>query len=184
MRPPLLSVHAIVFSPTRTSPAQRTPTRRLADRRLFFAETFRTFRRDCLHQLPMVEQAMGKQAQALLQQLDATCRSVDDLTAATEEAFLSHSDSEIIISFPGLSVMSGARVLAEVGDDRERFANPRALKAYAGAAPATRASGRSHVVVARAVKNQRLASAGYMWAFRSPTLTRTPRALRRPTRQR
>lgn len=39
------------------------------------------------------------------------------------------------------------------------------MKAYAGAAPVTRASGRSHVVVARTVKNQRLASAGYMWAF-------------------
>jgi transposase len=61
--------------------------------------------------------------------------------------------------------MSGARVLAEVGDDRERFADARALKAYARAAPVTRASGRSRVVVARAVKNQRLASVGYMWAF-------------------
>ncbi|MGV9687902.1 IS110 family transposase [Streptomyces sp. NPDC003444] len=123
------------------------------------------FRRECLHQLSQVEQVMGKQAQALIQQLDATCRSVDDLATATEEAFLSHPDSEIIISFPGLSVTSGARVLAEVGDDRERFADARALKAYAGAAPVTRASGRSRVVVARAVKNQRLASAGYMWAF-------------------
>ncbi|MFI6663114.1 hypothetical protein ACIBL8_47435 [Streptomyces sp. NPDC050523] len=34
----------------------------------------------------------------------------------------------------------------------------------AGAAPVTRASGRSHVVVARTVRNRRLA-AGYMWAF-------------------
>ncbi|MBB4784246.1 IS110 family transposase [Streptomyces rapamycinicus] len=123
------------------------------------------FRREYLHQLPQVEQAMGKQTQALTQQLDAACRSVDDLTAATEEAFSAHPDAEIITSFPGLSVMSGARVLAEVGDDRARFADARALKAYAGAAPVTRASGRSHVVVARTVKNQRLASVGYMWAF-------------------
>jgi hypothetical protein len=93
------------------------------------------------------------------------------LATATEEAFLAHPDAEIITSFPGLSVTSGARVLAEVGDDRERFADARALKAYAGAAPVTRASGRSRVVVARAVKKQRLAPAGYMWAFaplRSP----------------
>lgn len=62
-------------------------------------------------------------------------------------------------------MLSGARVLAEIGDDRERFADAGAMKAYAGAAPVTRASGRSHVVVARTVKNQRLASAGYMWAF-------------------
>ncbi|MFE4923698.1 transposase [Streptomyces sp. NPDC056661] len=46
-----------------------------------------------------------------------------------------------------------------------RFADARAMKAYAGAAPVTQASGRSRVVVARSVKNQRLASAGYMWAF-------------------
>ncbi|MGW6946680.1 IS110 family transposase [Streptomyces xanthophaeus] len=123
------------------------------------------FRRDCLHHLPKVEQAMGRQTQALVQQLDATCRSVDDLATAVEEAFLTHPDSEIITSFPGLSVTSGARVLAEIGDDRERFADARALKAYPGAAPVPRASGRSRVVVARAVKNQRLASAGYMWAF-------------------
>ena len=88
-----------------------------------------------------------------------------DLATAAEEAFLAHPDSEIITSFPGLSVTSGARVLAEIGDDRDRFDDARALKAYAGAAPVTRASGRSRVVVARAVKNQRLASVGYMWAF-------------------
>jgi transposase len=108
---------------------------------------------------------MGKQTQALVQQLDAACRSVDDLALATEEAFFTRPDAAIITSFPGLSVMSGARVLAEVGDDRERFADARALKAYAGAAPVTRSSGRSHVVVARAVKNQRLASVDYMSAF-------------------
>ncbi|GGV56775.1 hypothetical protein GCM10010245_89790 [Streptomyces spectabilis] len=48
------------------------------------------------------------------------------------------------------------------------------MKAYAGAAPVTRASGRSHVVVARTVKNQRLASAGHMWAF-AALRTQAPR---------
>ena len=36
-------------------------------------------------------------------------------------------------------------MLAEVGDDRPRFADARALKAYAGAAPVTRASGRRRI---------------------------------------
>ncbi|WP_459185591.1 transposase, partial [Streptomyces sp.] len=36
--------------------------------------------------------------------------------------------------------LTGARVLAEIGDDRSRFADAKALKAYAGAAPVTRAS--------------------------------------------
>ncbi|WP_443111388.1 transposase [Amycolatopsis sp. A1MSW2902] len=123
------------------------------------------FRADHLRQLPQVENAMGRQAAALIQQLDAACRSVAELAAATEEVFLTHPDAEIITSFPGLSTSSGARVLAEIGDDRSRFADAKALKAYAGSAPVTRASGRSHVVVARTVKNQRLAATGYMWSF-------------------
>lgn len=133
------------------------------------------FRADSLRQLPKVELALGHKAAALIQQLDAACNSVAQLTAATEEAFLAHPDAGVITSFPGLSVLSGARVLAEIGDDRERFADARAVKAYAGAAPVTRASGRSHVVVARAVKNQRLAAAGYMWAF-AALRTEAPRA--------
>lgn len=139
-------------------------------------ERLRTvFRAEYLRQLPQVEQALGHQAVALIRQVDAACLSVSQLAAATEEAFLAHPDADIITSFPGLSVLSGARVLAEIGDDRERFADARAMKAYAGAAPVTRASGRSHVVVARTVKNQRLASAGHMWAF-AALRTQAPRA--------
>jgi transposase len=70
-----------------------------------------------------------------------------------------------ITSFPGLGALSGARVLAEIGDDRSRFADARGLKAYAGSAPITSASGKSVAVLARQVKNQRLAAVGYMWAF-------------------
>ncbi|UQA32334.1 IS110 family transposase [Streptomyces cavourensis] len=139
-------------------------------------ERLRTiFRAESLQQLPQVERALGQQAVALIRQVDAACVSVAQLAVATEETFLVHRDAEIITSFPGLSVLSGARVLAEIGDDRERFTNARAMKAYAGAAPVTRASGRSHVVVARTVKNQRLASAGHMWAF-AALRTQAPRA--------
>jgi transposase len=80
------------------------------------------FRSEQLRQLPMVEQAMGHQTAALLQQLDAACASCNDLAQATENAFLSHPDADIITSLPGLSVLSGARVLAELGDDPTRFA--------------------------------------------------------------
>ncbi|MDN3029599.1 transposase [Streptomyces sp. S.PB5] len=38
--------------------------------------------------------------------------------------------------------MSGARALAETGDDRTRITDAKALQAYAGAAPVTRAPGR------------------------------------------
>jgi transposase len=64
-----------------------------------------------------------------------------------------------------LGPLTGARVLAEIGDDRSRFTHARSLKAYAGSAPVTRASGKSLSVTHRRVKNQRLAAVGYLWAF-------------------
>ncbi len=43
------------------------------------------------------------------------------------------------------------------------------MKAYAGSAPITRASGRSLSVTRRRVKNNRLAAAGFVWAFVAAT---------------
>jgi transposase len=129
-----------------------------------------------MRQLPQVEQAMGRQTIALLRQLDAACTSADDLTTAAVESFEAHPDAEIITSFPGLGSLTGARVLAEIGDDRSRFTDAKGLKAFAGAAPVTRASGRSLAVTARRVKNQRLASVGYVWAFASLTASPGARA--------
>ncbi|WP_428846815.1 transposase [Nocardia terpenica] len=67
--------------------------------------------------------------------------------------------------FPGPADLTGARILAEIGDDRSRFATDRALKAYAGSAPVTRASGKTISITHRRVKNDRLAAAGWVWAF-------------------
>lgn len=54
--------------------------------------------------------------------------------------------------------MLAARILAEVGDDPNRFETVRGVRAFAGTAP-TRASGRSRYVKARKVRNKRLADA-------------------------
>jgi transposase len=102
---------------------------------------------------------MGKHALALLAALDTACADVDDLGQASAELFQTHPDYAIITSFPGLADSTGARVLAEIGDDRARFSDARALKAYAGSAPITRASGRSISVTHRHIKNNRLANA-------------------------
>ncbi|MFG2857353.1 IS110 family transposase [Streptomyces mirabilis] len=118
-----------------------------------------------MRQLPKVEQAMGHQTLALLRQLETACTSADDLTAAAVTSFDTHPDAEIITSLPGLGSLTGARVLAEIGDDRSRFTDAKGLKAFAGAAPVTRASGKSLAVMASRVKNQRLAAVGYVWAF-------------------
>jgi transposase len=134
------------------------------------------FRAEQMRQLPLVEQAMGRQALALLRQLDAACAAARDLEQAATESFNQHPDAGIITSFPGLGPLTGARVLAETGDDRSRFQDAKGLKAYAGAAPITRASGKSRSVTHRRVKNNRLAAAGYTWAFSALTASPGARA--------
>jgi len=129
-----------------------------------------------MRQLPLVEQAMGRQSRALLRQLDAACQNADDLEGAAIESFSQHPDAGIITSFPGIGALTGARVLAEIGDDRSRFNDARGLKAYAGAAPITRASGKTRSVTRRHVKNNRLAAAGYIWAFSALTASPGARA--------
>jgi len=118
-----------------------------------------------MRQLPAVEEAMGLQLRGLIRQLDAVCVTLAELEAAVEEAFAAHPDAPVVASFPGLGTQLAARMLAEIGDDKTRFADSRALKAFAGAAPVTRASGKSRYVHARRAKNDRLAAAGYLWAL-------------------
>lgn len=134
------------------------------------------FRTERMRQLPLVEQAFGRQALALLRTLEATCVNTDELEQATVEAFAAHPDAPILTSFPGLGTLTAARALAEIGDDRTRFRDAKALKAYAGAAPVTRASGKSHHVMHRKIKNQRLAAVGYVWSFAALTASPGARA--------
>ena len=135
-----------------------------------------TFRAGQMRQLPLVEAAMGRQALALLGQLDAACAAAADLEHAVTESFNLHPDAGIITSFPGLGALTGARVLAEIGDDRSRFSDAKGLKAYAGAAPITRASGKTRSVTRRRVKNNRLNAVGYIWAFSALTASPGARA--------
>jgi transposase len=123
------------------------------------------FRADYAHHPGTVEDALGRQLLALLKQLDAACAAAEDLAEAVEASFHDHPDAEILLSFPGLGVQLAARVLAEIGDDRTRFADARGLKAYAGSAPITRASGKKQFVGRRFVKNNRLINACFLWAF-------------------
>ncbi|MET7724567.1 IS110 family transposase [Streptomyces mirabilis] len=127
------------------------------------------FRADWAHHPSLVEDALGKQMLALLVQLEAACTAADNLAEAVEEAYPQHPDAEIILSFPGLGIQLGARVLAEIGDDRNRFADARGLKAYAGSSPITRASGKKSSITRRWVKNDRLNHTGYLWAFSAIT---------------
>ncbi|MEU9421259.1 IS110 family transposase [Streptomyces sp. NPDC048272] len=175
-RPEARELLKAAATPTRAARLTRTQLeaalKRAGRKRGITAEAERlrdVFRGDYAHQPPLVEDALGKQMLALVVQLEAACTATDDLAEAVEEAFPQHPDAEVILSFPGLGVQLGARVLAEIGDDKSRFADARGLKAYAGASPITRASGKKSSITRRWVKNDRLNHAGYLWAFASIT---------------
>jgi transposase len=125
-------------------------------------------------QLPLVEQAMGRQALAHLRTLNTAVTNIADLEDALGEAFAQHPDAAIITSFPGLGTVLGARILGEIGDDRTRFTDAKALKTFAGTAPVTRTSGLKRSVTMRVVRNRRLCHAGYLWAL--PLLVHSPGA--------
>jgi transposase len=122
----------------------------------------------------LVGQAMGQQVLAHLRTLDTAAANTVELEHALAEAFHQHPDAPILTSFPGLGTVLGARILGEIGDDRARFTDAKALKAFAGTAPVTRASGRKRSVTMRVVRNRRLCQAGYLWAL--PLLTHSPGA--------
>jgi hypothetical protein len=131
-------------------------------------------RREQLRQPPLVEAAMAEHATALLHALDAAVAAVARLEQSLTTAFNQHPDAGIISSFPGLGTVLGARILAEIGDDRTRFASARGLKAFAGTAPITRASGMKTIVTRRVVRNKRLGQAAYLWAL--PMIAHSPAA--------
>lgn len=127
-----------------------------------------------LRQPPQVEAALGHAVTGLLGIIASMHQTVDALEAELGHCFDAHPQAPILRSVPGLGPILAARVLAEIGDDSERFTTPAALRAFAGTAPITRASGRSHYVKARKVRNKRLGDACHWWAFAA--LTKSPGA--------
>ena len=125
---------------------------------------------------PVVADAYGQVVAAAVAVIASLSGQLASMEAALGKVFSVHPDAAIVRSQPGLGVVLAARVLAEFGDDPNRYANARGRKAYAGTAPITRASGLRQVVLARSVGNRRLSTACHLWAFAA--LTGSPGARR------
>jgi transposase len=100
---------------------------------------------------------LAKQLRALEAQL---CQYRSRITAM----FRQHPDHNCFGSLPGAGEKLAPRLLAELGSCREVFTSAEALQAYAGTAPVTKKSGRSHVVHIRRACNCYLRSAVHLWA--------------------
>ncbi|EFC86218.1 transposase IS111A/IS1328/IS1533 [Parafrankia sp. EUN1f] len=124
-------------------------------------------RAEHLGQPDVVTGAYAVSVRALVAVLTVLDGQVKALQGQVEEHFGRHPAAEIIRSQPGLGPVLGARVLAEFGDDPDRYTTAKARKNYAGTSPITRASGKKRTVAARYVHNDRLVDALMTQAFSS-----------------
>jgi hypothetical protein len=142
---------------------QRAGRQRNIDARA--AEIQQALRSPQLAARPGVVAAYAASTRALVSVISELVAQTLVLQGEVEAGFGQHPDAEIYRSQPGLGAVLGARVLAEFGDDPHRYADAKARRNYAGTSPITRASGTRRVVLARHVRNKRLADALYLQAF-------------------
>lgn len=124
-----------------------------------------TLRAEHLGQPEVVAAAYAATVRSLASVLTVLNEQIKTLQGQVAEHFGHHPDAEIITSQPGLGPILGARVLAEFGDDKDRYADAKSRKNYAGTSPITRASGKKKVVAARYIHNDRLIDALMGQAF-------------------
>lgn len=151
------------LSLAKISSALRRAGRRHVEQRA--ARIQQALRAPRLEQSALVAQAYGVNVAALASLLQEVIANIKQLEKELGSWLQMHPDAEIYLSQPGLGIVLSARVLAEFGDDPNRFHDGRARKNYAGTSPITKASGRSKVVLARFIRNDRLADACQLWAF-------------------
>jgi transposase len=152
----------------RLSRGQLAGALRRANRRNVEARTGQlqaVLRAPALRQPAAVQTAYAAVVTGQVRLIAALNTEIAVLGEVVAEHFGRHRNAEIYLSQPGLGTVLGARVLAEFGDDPDRFADAKSRKNYAGTSPITRASGSRRIVLARYARNRRLADALHQWAF-------------------
>ncbi len=113
------------------------------------------------------EAAKGELVKALVTVLLALVDRIRALTRRIEHDITQLPAGQVMTSFPRAGKLNAAQILAEIGDDPERFQNEAQLAAEAGVAPVTHASGKHRSVVFRYACNKRLRRALTTWAANS-----------------
>jgi len=91
-------------------------------------EIQRVLREDHLEAPPAIAAAYGKIVGAIVAAVQPLSEQIIALEVELTARFRAHPDASIIDSIPGLGVVLGARVLAEFGDQPDRYRDARARK--------------------------------------------------------
>ena len=106
-------------------------------------------------------------ALALVAALESVVASIRTLSSEIEHAVAQLPEGKVVMSFPRAGRINAAQIVAELGDDPERFPTEASLAAQAGVAPVTYASGKRRGVGFRWAANKRLRAALTTWAGNS-----------------
>ena len=104
---------------------------------------------------------------ALAGQLRVLQNHLDKSRARIQELSAKHPDHDLFGSLPGAGKRLAPRLLAELGDDRDRFDSCQALQCYAGTAPVSYQSGQVKKVRSRRACRRVLRHTVDMWANQS-----------------
>jgi transposase len=104
-------------------------------------------------------EAAGDLVRGLVAVLAPLVTQIQQLSAAIAAALQQHPDAPIVQALPRSGTINAAQLLAELGDERQRFRSAEHLAAEAGVVPVTHASGKHHGVSFRWACNKRLRTA-------------------------
>jgi transposase/transposase IS116/IS110/IS902 family protein len=156
-----------------TAALKRARRRSAEDKAAAIAAALRTAH---LAQPPAVAAAYAATVRSLTAMIGAFNAQITTMEDQVKECFGQARDAEIYRSQPGLGPVLAARALGEFGDDQHRYADAKSRKNYASTSPITRASGKKKTVLARYIRNHRLADALHQQAFSALTASPGARA--------
>lgn len=82
----------------------------------------------------------------LAAQMATLSKSIDEIQEAIDDKMKQHPDAKLFTALPGAGKALAPRLLAAMGDDRERFEKAENISSWSGIGPITRASGKSRSV--------------------------------------
>jgi transposase len=91
----------------------------------------------------------SRKVQAICSMLASLNKSIRQYDTELKALVVTHDDYQFVASLPGASSNTQSRLIAALGDDRSRYANPESLQCAAGIAPLTTQSGNQKYVSSR-----------------------------------
>lgn len=116
---------------------------------------------------PQQSQCKGQLVRSQVTVLRCLLAQIRDCEHLLAEQLAQHPDGALVQSFPRTGCVNAAQILAELGEDRKRFASFEHLAGEAGVAPVTSQSGKRRGVYYRNACNKRLRTAVTTWADNS-----------------